>query len=248
MTIQQAVSGKRAHHPLRAAAGYVLGAIGGVCALLILMGTSWWYNAVTDLGVRAVDKGNWMPFRAYTPEIERALGLLSTVRPDQYEYIKRNGVPIQQLPTTKFNDFGCNARTAYGCTNLDLGAIAINETQKEDAIFQAAIISHELVHIQHGDSSHELGGHSARYHFFLRYPEAEAHLTGNWTLLRLSRGTRPTFKNCVDMWGRFIFELVVYALPFLLVILSLASGVLLLYGFWKILPKIRERRPFPLRV
>ena len=236
MSVQQVVNSKRFNHAIHSTMRYVPWTIGVLFVFLLVAGLVW-YHDITNEKVRVFNKNGWVPFRTYTPEIERALDLLATVRPDQYEYVRSNGVPIQHLPA---GNFSCNA-DSHGCTNVNSGAIAIDETQTTDSILNAAVISHELVHVQHGDSSHELSRHSARRHMFLRHQEAEAHLTGNWTLLQLSYGLRPTVKSWAVMWGGFVFDFVFYSAPFLSMLVALAVGLSLAYVVAKLPPKLVAR-------
>lgn len=239
MRVQKVVHNKYPNHVIYSAIRYVPWAIGGLSLFLLVAGLVW-YRDITNEKVRVFSTNEWVPFRTYTPEIESALDLLATVRPDQYEYVRSNGVPLQHLPAGKFTNFGCNA-DSHGCTNANSGAIAIDATQKTDSILNAAVISHELVHVQHGDSSHESARHSARRHTFLSHQEAEAHMTGNWTLLQLSHGLRPTFKSWAAMWGGFVSDFLFCSAPFLLMLLALAVELWLVYLVAKLPPKLVAR-------
>ena len=152
-------------------------------------------KAVNDSDRQNDNKAGWIPFRTYSPDIERALNALVPIHLDQYEYIRRNGVPIYQLNPKEYSKFGigCNVATTIGCTSE--GAIFLNDVAgrqifpmdrvQSDVAFRAAIISHEVVHVQHHDPNGPSSSHPAWQHRYIRAEEGEAHVTGNWTLLRL---------------------------------------------------------------
>lgn len=229
--------------------GRVLGEFLGVAFCIVLVyltfaGAAFWYEGIKIPKV-PVNKTGWVPFRTYSPAIENALSLLAEANPGQYEYIRHNGISIRQLTPEEFLKSGCRGKGIYGCTSRETGIISINEKEQVDAAFQAAVISHEVVHVQHSDPLDAHSRHSLGLHIFFQHEEAEAHLTGNWTLTRLARRRRLNVRGWLNMWLTVTGEFFVYFAPFSLVVLSGAWICFLFYAFRKMLPPIlaKARRP-----
>ena len=125
-------------------------------------------------------KPSGVPWNLYSPRIDNALAVLNRVRPDQVQYLRQKRIPIVVLEREAFyNRFG-NSRAQ----TENRSAIYVDGRYGRNAERLAAALSHEEVHVEHGDRGRRAGQHGRLRHWVLEGEEDEAHWQGDMTLLR----------------------------------------------------------------
>ena len=195
--------------------------LAGVCLVLTyLEAKKFWYG---DWRGHVENKSSWIPLRSYSPQIEGGLALLARVNPAQNEYIRHNGVPIRSAEDEVFARAGFPT-WVHAYTEDQSGTIFIRQRMTADPAIVAAILSHEVVHVEHGDPLHPFAYHSRWRHMLLRGEEAEAHLSGDWTLFQLT----PLSGHAMDK-----LEFVFYIAPFTESLVGIAVAAWLIRLGWK---------------
>ncbi len=107
---------------------------------------SWSRDFLPSLSITSA----WQPHRTYTPSIEAALVLLSTVRPEQVAFLRQRGLPILFVPQKTMTEAGCGADD-IACTVYATSSIDVPNQPHLPARELAVALSHEIFHAQHHD-------------------------------------------------------------------------------------------------
>ena len=129
---------------------------------------------------REPNKPSGLLWKRYSTPIENALAVLNGVCPDQVRYLRKHRVPLIVLEHEAFYKRFGNSRAR----TENRSAIYIDERYGGDAAHLAAALSHEEVHVEHGDRGTRAGQHGRLSHWVFEGEEDEAHLQGDMTLFR----------------------------------------------------------------
>lgn len=137
---------------------------------------------------------------AASPRIAAALALLRRIDPQSVAYVQERQVRISELTTTELESCFPAHGQSFGLTDAN-GRVFVNGSRATSDRLVAAVVAHELVHDQHGDSGHQLSHHDERFHWW--FPEeAEAHGRGADAALTLGAVTT----GVVASWMRAKLE------------------------------------------
>ena len=94
----------------------------------------------------------WSSGRQYSSELEEGLGILNQIEPRQVAYLRSRGNPILFIPCA-------NGRRGY--TSNPEGVVHICQQYRSDPAEIAAVLSHEIVHLERRDPNTGPSEHSS---------------------------------------------------------------------------------------
>ena len=182
--------------------------------MIFIMQVFFWVSVRFQLSSWPEDDGpplrmtaEWIPGRQYPPEIEQALQLLARSDPSKVTYLRSYGVPIHALTPREMAVSGCPAGS-LGCTRKANSSVNVNALALGQSPALAAILSHEIAHVQTHDPIHPLPKRSLLQRIFGRNEEATAHVAGLRTANRLHV---PEWRGILGGWP---IEYLVWYWPF----------------------------------
>jgi len=180
----------RKHNAIFLKTTYYFANIGAViCIFLAACYADVIYKGVSEHAFSAVySRATWQPGRSYSSQIESGLAVLAEYAPAQAAFVRQYGMPIS---LTRNLSRGIN-----GLTSEDTGEILVREFSGETSEQIAAIIYHELVHVQAGLHNPEVYEANIAKRILTRNEEAIAHMR---TLMFLE-GHKSTFA-AVEEWA-----------------------------------------------
>jgi hypothetical protein len=169
---------------------------------------------------------------AYTQTVQQALRLLAQVDADGADYLSNHPVRITEMDGSEFGKCNRGHHESVNAVTTPDSNIFINVSRSDTVAMKAAVVSHEVVHVEHGDRSHPRSQHSLLRHILI-HEEGEAHWAGLLAAARLGTMRR-------EMW---LEPVVYFPVPLeVLHVVVLVGGSLV---FWHLVrvSSARQTRP-----
>ena len=155
----------------------------------------------------------WSSGRQYRSELEDGLAILNQIEPRQVAYLRSRGNPILFIPCA-------NWRRGY--TSNPEGVVHICQQYRSDPVEIAAVLSHEIVHLERHDPDTRPSEHSFLRRFLGYTEEQEAH----WQSLKTGSRLWPKHHSMWNLLGwQWFLEIYCRLWPTYLALLELPMAI-----------------------